>query len=93
MTPLGGPGYMGPPKGVMIGFSFLYYMFPNSKMSQKIPTMCFANFFSGDAPLQVQCGIVTQHLWLGDFGKCNRGLHARTLRLCYPKSSVTSPLS
>ena len=36
---------------------------------------------------------VTQHLWLGDFGKCNRGLRARTLWLCYPKSSVMFPFS
>ena len=43
--------------------------------------------------LTVRFGFVAQHLWLGDFGKCNRGLRARTLRLRYPKSSVTSPLS
>ena len=43
--------------------------------------------------LTVRLGFVTQHLWLGNFGKCNRGLRARTLRLRYPKSSVTSPLS
>ena len=43
--------------------------------------------------LTVRLGFVTQHLWLGDFGKCNQGLRAQTLRLRYPKSSVTSPLS
>ena len=43
--------------------------------------------------LTVRLGFVTQHLWLGDFGKCNRGLCARTLRLCYPKSSVMFPFS
>ena len=43
--------------------------------------------------LTIRHGFVTQHLWLGDFGKCNRGLHARTLRLRYPKSSVTFPFS
>ena len=43
--------------------------------------------------LTVRLGFVTQHLWLGDFGKCNRGLRAQILRLRYPKSSVTSPLS
>ena len=43
--------------------------------------------------LTVRLGFITQHLWLGDFGKCNRGIRARTLRLRYPKSSVTSPLS
>ena len=34
--------------------------------------------------LTVRLGFITQHLWLGDFGKCNRGLCARTLRLRYP---------
>ena len=53
---------MGPAKGVMIGFSFLYYMFPNSKMSQKIPTMGFANLFSGNAPSQVQCLVDSGYL-------------------------------
>ena len=43
--------------------------------------------------LTERLGFVTQHLWLGDFGKCNRGIRARSLRLRYPKSSVTSPLS
>ena len=43
--------------------------------------------------LTVRLGFVTQHLWLGHFGKCNRGLHARTLRLRYPKSLVTFPFS
>ena len=38
-------------------------------------------------------GFVNRHLWLGNFGKRNRGLHARTLRLRYPNCSVTSPLS
>ena len=41
--------------------------------------------------LTVRLGFVTQHHWLGDFGKCNRGLRARALRLRYPKSSVTLP--
>ena len=43
--------------------------------------------------LTVRLGFVIQHLWLGNFGKCNQGLHARPLRLRYPKSLVTSPLS
>ena len=43
--------------------------------------------------LTVRFGFVTQHLWLGDFGKCNRGLRARTLQLHYLKSSVTFPFS
>ena len=43
--------------------------------------------------LTVRLGFVTEHLWLGDFGKCNRGLRARTPRLRYTKSSVTSLLS
>ena len=38
-------------------------------------------------------GFVNRHLWLGNFGKRNRGLRARTLRLRYPKSSVTFPFS
>ena len=43
--------------------------------------------------LTVKLGFVTQHLWLGDFGKCNRGLHAQTLRLRYLRSLVTFPIS
>ena len=43
--------------------------------------------------LTVMLGFVTQHIWLGDFGKCDQGLRARTLRLRCPKSSVMSPLS
>ena len=43
--------------------------------------------------LTVRLGFVTQHLWLGNFGKCNQGLRARTLRLRYLKSSVTFPFS
>ena len=31
--------------------------------------------------LTIRLGFVTQHPWLGDFGKCNRGLRARTLRV------------
>ena len=38
-------------------------------------------------------GFVNRHLSLGNFGKCNRCLRARTLRLHYPKSSVTFPFS
>ena len=43
--------------------------------------------------LTVGLGFITQHLWLGNFGKCNQGLHARTLWLHNLKSSVTVPFS
>ena len=43
--------------------------------------------------LTVRLGFVTQHLCLGDFGKCNRVLCARILRLRYTKSLGTFPLS
>ena len=38
-------------------------------------------------------GFINRHLWLGNFGKCNQGLRARTLWLRYPKSSVMFPFS
>ena len=49
------------------------------------------NYGRNHVHLTARLGFVTQHLWLGDFGKCNRGLRARTLRLHYPKSLVTFP--
>ena len=45
--------------------------------------------------LTVRLGFITQHLWLGDFGKCNRGLFVhevfgyinRSLRLRLPSAN------
>ena len=37
--------------------------------------------------LTVRLGFVTQHLWLGNFGKRNRGLRAQTLRLRLPSAN------
>ena len=37
--------------------------------------------------LTVRLGFVNRHLWLGNFGKRNRGLRARTLRLRLPSAN------
>ena len=71
--------------------------FLNNQTCEKPFFMMLGNFHihmgRNHVHLTVRLGFVTQHLWLGNVGKCNRGLRAQTLRLRYPKSSVTSPLS
>ena len=52
-----------------------------------------SDFGCNHVHLTERFGFVNRHLWLGNFGKRNRGLRARTLRLRYLNSSVTSPLS
>ena len=45
-----------------------------------LKALCHRDLGRNHVHLTVRLGFITQHLWLGDFGKCNQGLHARTLR-------------